>query len=65
MKKLTYVLIFALASIFVLFAGCGGKAKTPAAKPIVSPQSTPEGMEVQVPEWYAKPPSDNNYLYAP
>jgi hypothetical protein len=65
MKKLTYVLILALASIFVLFAGCGGKAKTPAAKPVVSPQSTPEGMEVQVPEWYAKPPSDPNYLYAP
>jgi len=65
MKKLTYVLILALLSMFVLFAGCGGKGKAPAAQPVLSPQSTPEGMEVQVPEWYAKPPSNPDYLYAP
>ncbi len=51
--------------IFVLtvsWVGCG--SKTPPA-PVVEPAKTPEGMEVQVPEWFANPPQDPNYLYSP
>lgn len=69
MRKFISVFTVMLFSILVIFwAGCGGpksgsQATTP--KPVVSPQNTQEGMEVQVPEWFAKPPSDPNFLYAP
>jgi len=65
MKKTAFILVSIIALISIIFLGCGGKEKTPAVQPVVSPANTPEGMEVQVPDWYAKPPSDPNYLYAP
>jgi hypothetical protein len=55
---LSLSLFLILAFIFV---GCGSKK---VDKPVVSPQATKEGMEVQVPEWFAKLPTDPNYLYA-
>jgi hypothetical protein len=68
MRKFINIFTVMLFSILViLYTGCGGpKSVAPAApQPIVSPQNTQEGMEVQVPEWFAKPPSDPNFLYAP
>jgi len=66
MKKLTAFLCIVLSFITVfVFIGCGSKQVKTPDKPVVSPQATREGMEVQVPEWFANPPSDPNYLYAP
>ncbi|MGB9598097.1 MAG: LPP20 family lipoprotein, partial [Candidatus Poribacteria bacterium] len=69
MKKAVFILVYTLILLPIILLpitifGCGGKEKTPAAQPVVSPANTPEGMEVQVPDWYIKPPSDPNYLYA-
>lgn len=66
MKKTAFILVYSFVLLLsIIILGCGGKEKTPAAQPVVSPANTPEGMEVQVPDWFAKPPSDPNYLYAP
>jgi len=69
MRRFINVFTVMLFSILVILCiGCGSsKSGAPATPPqaIVSPQNTPEGMEVQVPEWFAKPPSDPNFLYAP
>lgn len=68
MRKFISVFTVMLFSILViLYTGCGSSKSVapPAPQKIVSPQNTPEGMEVQVPEWFAKPPSDPNFLYAP
>ena len=68
MRKFISIFTVMLFSILViLYTGCGSsKSVAPVAPPqtIVSPQNTQEGMEVQVPEWFAKPPSDPNFLYA-
>ncbi len=63
MKKFRFAfcVVLSLMMAYILL-GCGSKQ---VEKPVVSPQSTQEGMEVQVPEWFANPPSDPNYLYAP
>jgi len=63
MKKIRFAfcVVLSLMMASILF-GCGSKQ---VETPVVSPQSTQEGMEVQVPEWFANPPSDPNYLYAP
>lgn len=67
MKKYKFIfyIVLSMMMVFILI-GCGPKqVAAPEQKPVVSPQSTQEGMEVQVPEWFAQPPSDPNYLYAP
>ena len=62
MKRFSVIFCVALSLMIIsIWVGCGSKQ---VEKPVVSPQNTKEGMEVQVPEWFAKLPSDPNYLYA-
>lgn len=54
-----------ILSFAVLMIGCGGGKKAPIVTTTPgTPEKTPVGELVQVPEWFSNLPSDPNYIYA-
>ena len=65
MQKRVYVWFIVTVFISIVLGACGSKnPPAPAQQPVVIPQDTKVGMEVEVPEWFSEPPQNPNYLYA-